>query len=214
MKSSHFLRCLTFLGLAFVLLGCASPLSSPASATMTAPARPASPTSTRTPRPRNPVYPTPITLEHQGNDEYGYCIGIPEPPRLLVAESQGLSEDEIAEKMMRLRLDFFSDPKASDYCRIEAYRIDKISAPEPWMLEGLSLPPRSFLRVVDFSIKLHQPSRYWFLSLKDKVDLPNEYEGTLKPENWLQTSIILVVYELSFDDSNDFYGVAQIEINP
>jgi len=163
------------------------------------------------------VYPTPITPEHQGNDEYGYCIGIPEPPRLLVAESQGLSEDEIAEKMMRLRLDFFSDPKASDYCRIEAYRIDKISAPEPWMLEGLNLPPRSFLRVVDFSIKLPQLGQYWFRFVNTgEIDLPDEYAGALANSNWLQTSMVLVVYEFDPGGNGDnaFYVAAQVKVNP
>lgn len=61
MRSSCFLRRLTLLGLAFALLGCASPLSSPASATMTIPARQIPASQTSSPRPTLPAQPLPST---------------------------------------------------------------------------------------------------------------------------------------------------------
>jgi hypothetical protein len=163
------------------------------------------------------VYPTPITPEHQGNDEKLECSGVGGSVLLPLSEVEGLSEDEIADRVVRLRLDAFHTPEISDYCRIEAYRIDKISAPEPWMLEGLNLPPRSFLRVVDFSIKLPQLGQYWFRFVNTgEIDLPDEYAGALANSNWLQTSMVLVVYEVDpgGDGDNVFYTAAQVKVNP
>jgi hypothetical protein len=213
MKSPRFLRQL-LLALAFALAGCAGPLP-PVLPTAAVTPEPVQATPTNTPRPVNTKIPTPVTPEHQGNDAYGYCIVIPDSPRLLVSDAHGLSEDQIAEKMMRLRLDYFSDPKAPDFCRIEKYRIDKISKPEPWMLGKVSLPARSFLRVVDFSVKMHQLPEYWFRFLvNNEIDLPKGYTGDLKDSNWLRTSILLVVFEMNFDGPTDFYGAGQIRIYP
>jgi hypothetical protein len=213
MNYSRFLRQVIPFVLVFALAGCANQ-PSPALPTAAVPTETVQAAPTSTPRPVIPVSPTPVPSEHQGNDELAYCVGIPGPARILLSDLHGLSEDEIAEKMLRARLDYFSNPKAPDYCRIEKYRIDKISKPEPWMLDNVSLPARSILRVVNFSVKMHQLSEYWFRFVTTEIDLPNGYTGDLKDQNWLKTSIILVVYEMNFDGPNDFYEAAQIRIYP
>lgn len=200
---------LVLIALFFVLVGCAPGGNTALSnlPTATAFAKPFHAPSTRTP------YPTLVTPEHQGNDEYLYCVAIAPPDPYPVSETQGLNEDEIAEKMMHLRLDYFSDPSAPDVCRIEEYKIDKISPAEPWMLDEGGLPPQSFLRIVDFSVKIHQLPEYW-INLGSEIDLPDGYSGSAEQQNWLKTSIILVIYKISFGGQGDFYAMAQIRINP
>ena len=206
-----------FVALMLALVSCGSGISSSSPLLPTATVVAEAVQATPIPVPLTPALPTRVESEHQGNDEYGYCIGIPEPVRLLISEAEGLSKDEIAEKMMRLRLDSFSSSKISDYCRIEKYRIDKISEPEPWMLDNVSLPPRSFLRVVDFSIKLPQFAEYWFRFVSTgEIDLPDGYAGAFDNPNWLRASMVLVVYEKDpgGDGIGGFYGAAQVKINP
>ena len=209
-RSSQF-HLLTFIALVFALCACAPLAGSGQAPPPNLPTATvfAEPVSTKTPYPLKSVPTITAKPEHQGNDEYAYCGADSPGMRILIADTQGVSEDEIAEKMLRLRFDYFSQSQAPAFCRIEEYRIDKISQPEPWMkLEGDSLPPGSFLRVVEFSIKLPQLQDSW-ISFGGKTQQPEEYSGDAAQESWFQTSIILVIYKME-----PFYRMHQVRIVP
>ncbi|MFZ5881451.1 MAG: hypothetical protein ACOY0R_18950 [Chloroflexota bacterium] len=125
---------------------------------------------------------TPIQLPYiEKSVEGQYCrrqvISLP------ISETQGWSDDEIAEKIMSLYLDYFNNPQAPDYCRVDGYRIDAVFRDEK--LEATSLAPNNgFLRGIQFSIKLVQLPNYWM-----------GYIGELDEQNWYHLSDVLVVFK-------------------
>jgi hypothetical protein len=125
---------------------------------------------------------TPIQLPYNEKSvKTKYCrapvISLP------ISDTQGWSDDEIAEKIMRLYLDYFNNPQAPDYCRINGYRIDAVFRDEKW--EATSLAPKNgFLRGVQFSIKLIHVPNYWMI-----------YSGEIDEQNWLHLTDVLVVFK-------------------
>ena len=183
---------MTFIALVFALAACIpstssgqAPLLNLPTATIVAeavqsstamPPTPAEPTPTRIPLPR--VEPP--------NVESAYCD---HPPvvELSFSNAKGLSEDEIAEKLMGLHLDYFSSPQAPDWCRTDGYRIEKVFELDPKDAKPLT-PKGDFMRVVQYSIKLIQfPSFY--LSAPGEID----------QQNWLHISQVLSIFIYELD---------------
>lgn len=101
-----------------------------------------------------------------------------------VSDAQGLSDDEIAEKLMGLHLAYFNAPQAPDWCRIDGYKIDKIYYDE--RTPSLPLVPKSdLMRVILYSIKLIQIPNMW-MSLAGEID----------QENWLHTGANVAIFHL------------------
>ena len=155
------------------------------------------PTKTNIPLPTSTlVPPTPITESVQlmatptdiqlpfndRNVEHVYC----QYPsvKLSASDAQGLSEDEIAEKLMDLHLAYFYTAQAPDYCRIDGYKIDKTYYDERTPYLPL-VPKGDFMRVVQYSIKLIQIPNMW-MSLAGEID----------QQNWLHTGANLVIFRL------------------
>jgi len=102
--------------------------------------------------------------------------------KLSVSDAQGLSDDEIAVKLMDLHLAYFNAPQAPDWCRIDGYKIDKIYYDE--RAPYLPLEPKGdFMRVVQYSIKLIQIPNMW-MSLAGEID----------HQNWLHTGANLAIF--------------------
>ncbi len=117
------------------------------------------------------------------NVERQYCQS---PSALLPpADAQGLSEDEIAARLMDLWLAYFAVPQAPDFCRIDGYHIDKVYYDE--RTPYLPLEPKGdFMRVVQFSIKLIQVPNFWM-----------SWAGEIDPQNWLHTGNTVAVFHSS-----------------
>lgn len=126
---------------------------------------------------------TPTDIQLPFNDknvENEYCQ-IP-AVKLPTAAAQGLSEDEIAGKLMELFLAYFYVPEAPDYCRIDGYHIDKIYYDE--RTPDLPLEPKGdFVRVVMFSIQLIQVPNMWM-----------PWAGEIDQQNWLHTANHMAVF--------------------
>ena len=91
--------------------------------------------------------------------------------KLSASDAQGLSDDEIAGKLMDLHLAYFNAPQASDWCRIGGYKIDRVYYDE--RTPSLPLEPKGdIMRVVQYSIKLIQIPNFW-MSLVNEVDQQN-----------------------------------------
>ena len=104
--------------------------------------------------------------------------------KLSFSDAQGLSDDEIAEKLMGLHLEYFNAPQAPDWCRIDGYKIDKIYYDE--RTPYLPLVPKSdLMRVVLYSIKLIQIPNMW-MSLAGEID----------EQNWLHTGANIAIFPL------------------
>ena len=185
MNTKISLSALTFV---FLLAGC----------TTTAPMQPAvtgtpfvtvAPTlvSTFTPEatltPTETVHPTSTQFNlplNEHNYEGVYCQY--PPVKLPIAEAQGLSEDEIAERLLEMTLAYFNDPEAPDWCRVDGFTIDGISYDELTPLLPL-VPKGDRMRSVKYSIKLIQVPNFW-------MSLP----GTIDQQNWLHTFADLAVF--------------------
>lgn len=155
--------------LVFVLASCASPTKVvPTKTTIPLPtSTSASPAVEAT-----PVRATPTEFQLPFNDknvESKYCQ-LPSV-KLSIPDAQGLSDDEIAEKLMDLFLAYFDVPQAPDWCRIGGHKIDKIYYDE--RTPSLPLEPKgNIMRVVQYSIKLIQIPNFW-MSLVNEVDQQN-----------------------------------------
>jgi hypothetical protein len=104
--------------------------------------------------------------------------------KLSASDAQGLSDDEIAEKLMDLHLAYFNAPQAPDWCRVDGYKIDKIYYDE--RTPSLPLVPKSdIMRVVQYSIKLIQIPNMW-MSLAGEID----------QQNWLHTRADVAIFHL------------------
>jgi len=114
------------------------------------------------------------------NVEHEYCQ-LPEV-RLLASEARGMSEDEIAGKLMELLLDYFHSSQAPDYCRIDGYRIDNVYYDERTPYTTLQ-PRGDFLRTVQFSVKLIQVPSFWM-----------GWPGEIDTQNWLHTGNNVAVF--------------------
>jgi len=142
-----------------------------------------------TPIPPTPILisPTPIQLPViEGNVEREYCDK-PHPVYLPVSEAQGLTDDDITEKLMSLYLDYFNNPQAPDYCRIDGYRIERVFYDES-MTSRLATRRGDFMRGVDYSIKLIQLPNYWMGAY-----------GEIDQQNWFHISDELAIYRVKSD---------------
>ncbi len=147
-----------------------------------APTPAASQTAASTASPPPPTAtPTEIGLPfNDQNVDSQYC----QSPSIVLssADAQGLSEDEIAAKLVDLWLAYFAVPAAPDYCRIDGYRIDKVYYDE--RTPYLPLEPKGdFMRVVQFSIKLIQVPNFWM-----------SWAGEIDPQFWLHTGNHVAVF--------------------
>jgi len=143
-----------------------------------------SPTPTET---RSPFEPTPIQLPlNEGNYEAKYCNN-PTGVSLPISDAQDLTDDEIATKLMSLYLDYYKNPQAPDFCRIDGYRIEKVFYHEG-MTSQLVTQKGTFMRQVNFSIKLIQIPNYW-------IGIP----GEIDQQNWLHISMALTIYPVQTD---------------
>jgi hypothetical protein len=128
---------------------------------------------------------TPTNIQLPFNDknvEHVYC----QYPsvKLSASNAQGLSDDEITEKLLHLHLAYFYAPEAPDYCRVDDYKIDKVYYDE--RTPYLPLEPKGdFMRVVQYSIKLIQIPNMW-MSLAGEID----------HQNWLHTGANLAIFRL------------------
>lgn len=151
------------------------------------PARSASPVSTsdKTSSKGIGIPPTPTEFHLPFNDqnvESDYCQ-LPSI-KLPASDAQGLSDDEIAEKLMILYLMYFSTANAPDWCRIDGYRIDKIYYDE--RTPSLSLEPKGdVMRVALYSIRLIQVPNFWM-----------SFAGEVDQQNWLHTGANLAIFRL------------------
>lgn len=132
------------------------------------------------------IEPTPIQLPfNDRNVENKYCktpaVNLP------ILETDGLTEDEIAKKLMAFYLDYFNRPEAPDFCRIDGYRIEGVDYDERWISSSLS-PKGDFMRGVQYSIKLIQIPNYWM-----------SHSGEIDQQNWFHISNILAVFKLEID---------------
>jgi hypothetical protein len=128
-------------------------------------------------------YATPTGIQLPFNDknvDNEYCQ-IP-AVKLTTTEAQGLSEDQIAGRLMELLLVYFYVPEAPDYCRIDGYRIDSVYYDE--RTPNLPLEPKGdFARLVRFSVKLIQIPNMWM-----------SWAGEIDQENWLHTGNNVAVF--------------------
>lgn len=128
---------------------------------------------------------TPTEFQLPFNDknvESEYCQY--QAVKLSTSDAQGLSDDEVAEKLMDLHLAYFKASQAPDWCRIDGYKIDKIYYDE--RTPYLPLEPKGdFMRVVQYSIKLIQIPNMW-MSLAGEID----------QQNWLHTGANLAIFHL------------------
>lgn len=128
---------------------------------------------------------TPTAFQLPFNDknvESKYCQ-VPSV-KLSISDVQGLSDDEIAKKLMSLYLDYFNVLDAPDWCRIDGYKIDKVYYDE--RTPSLPLEPKGdIMRVVLYWIKLIQIPNFW-MSLAGEVD----------QQNWLHTRATLAIFHL------------------
>ncbi len=133
----------------------------------------------------NPLRPlaTPTNFQLPFNDrnvEGEYCQ-LP-PVQLPISKAKDLSDDEIAGKLMELLLAYFNAPQAPDWCRIDGYKIDKVSYNEH--IPSLPLEPKGdIMRVVQFSIKLVQIPNFWM-----------SWSGDIDQRNWLHTGQTVAVF--------------------
>ena len=182
---------LVFVALLFTLASCAPganpspyPNTSYPNISAASPTPRAIPTSPKYP---TPLPPTPIQLPIiEGNVETEYCFNQPLKIYLPLSEAQGLTDDDIAEKLMSLYLDYYNNPQAPGYCRIDGYRIEKVYYAERLASPAYS-PKGDFMRVVDFSIKLIQQPSQWI------------YSGEIDQQNWLHTSYVIVIFKFEAD---------------
>ena len=124
-----------------------------------------------------------IPLSTETPVEREYCDK-PHPVYLPVSEAQGFTDDDIAEKLMSLHLDYYNNPQAPDFCRIDGYRIERVYYDE--RTPYLPLEPKGdFMRVVLFSIKLIQKPIGW-----------TAVPGEIDKQNWLHTGINMAVFRL------------------
>ncbi|MFH2103034.1 MAG: hypothetical protein ABIJ39_06725 [Chloroflexota bacterium] len=138
-----------------------------------------------------PIQPLPTPTELQlpfddSNVDHLYC----QSPDVFLSfsEAQGLSDDEIAGKLMGLWLAYFNVPQAPGYCRVDGYRIDNVYYDE--RTPALPLEPiGDIMRVVQFSIKLIQIPNFWMC-----------WPGEIDQQNWLHTGNNVAVFR-----SNDGY---------
>lgn len=142
--------------------------------------------------PPNLIEPTPIQLPFvkgdEGHTNIEYCDK-PKPKKmfLTISEAQGLSEDEIAGKLMSFLLDYYNNPQAPGYCRIDGYRIEKVFYDSRLELPTFS-PKGDFMRVVQFSIKLVQIPNVWMV-----------YSGEIDQQNWFHISEALAIFKNETD---------------
>ncbi len=161
-----------------------------------APAAKVAPTETSSPQPTL-VTPSPSPIIHytqplatptefqlpfnDKNVESEYC----QSPsiKLSVSNAQGLSDGEIAGKIMDLWLAYFNASQAPDWCRIDGYKIDDVYYDEHALAYPPIEPQGDIMRVVRFSIKLIQIPNMW-MSLAGEVD----------QQNWLHTVRAIAVF--------------------
>ncbi|MEJ5312059.1 MAG: hypothetical protein WHX52_20015 [Anaerolineae bacterium] len=168
----------------FVLVSCAP-------ATKIVPTKTMVPVSTSTsaPAPATPeslqpaATPTAIQLPfNDKNFESEYCQY--QSVKLPISDTQGLSDDEIARKLMDLHLAYFNTPQAPDWCRIDGYKIEEVYYNESTRYRGLE-PGSNLMRTVRYSIKLIQIPNMW-------MSLP----GEIDQQNWLHTVADLAIFRL------------------
>jgi hypothetical protein len=98
------------------------------------------------------LLPTQLPLPFNDQDiDHKYC----QSPAVLLTifDAQGLSDDDIARKLMELWLAYFNAPQSPGYCRIGSYHIDKVYYDD--CTPNLPLEPKGdFMRVVQFQLNL------------------------------------------------------------
>jgi hypothetical protein len=116
------------------------------------------------------------------NDTTGYCLLA--PTQLVASDTQGLSEDEIAMKLIDLWLAYFNAPQAPGDCHVDGYHVDEVYYDE--RTPYLPLEPKGdFMRVVRFSVKLVQIPNSWMT-----------WAGEIDQQNWLHTGANLAIFRL------------------
>ncbi|MBK8619671.1 MAG: hypothetical protein IPN96_21815 [Anaerolineales bacterium] len=129
-----------------------------------------------------PFEPTPIQLPiNEGNYEGTYCNN-PTVDSLSISDVQEITDDDMAVKLMISYLDYYKNPQAPDFCRIDGYRIERVFHHEG-MTSQLVNQKGEFMRQVDFSIKLIQIPNHW-------MSIP----GEIDQQNWLHISMALAIY--------------------
>jgi len=188
---------LVLVSVLFVFAGCApnaNPSSTPANplvalATSTITSEHIQLTTTSIPPtysvPPNLIEPTPIQLPFVEN--FNRDCNNPAVVHLPISDTLGMSEDEIAEKLMSLYLDSFNNPQVSGFCRIDGYRIEKAFYDSRLELPTFS-PKGDFMRVVQFSVKLIQIPNTWM-----------SYSGEIDQQNWFHISEALAIFKNEID---------------
>jgi hypothetical protein len=102
---------------------------------------------------------------------------------LPMRDTENLSEDEIAYKLVDIWLSRYKKPEAHPYCRIDDYTIDKVYYDE--RTPYLPLEPKGdIMRVVIFSVKLIQVPADW-MALSGEID----------QNNWLHTAHAIAIFK-------------------
>ncbi len=125
----------------------------------------------------------PVWGINPGTVDHAYCQS---PDVLLsISEAQGLSEDDIARRLMERWLDYFNTPQAPAYCRIDRYRIERVYYDE--RTPQLNLEPRSdLMRTIQVSLKLVQYPSFWAA-----------WPGDVDELGWLHTGVTVAVFRSS-----------------
>lgn len=132
-----------------------------------------------TPEPVSPISTEggiPVYEINESTVDQEYC----QLPEVLLStnEAQGLTDDEIAGRLMALWLDYFNTPQAPGYCRVDGYVIDRIYE------DKRPVEPRTnLMRAIDFSLKLVQYPALWAA-----------WPGEVDEQNWLHTSVTIAVF--------------------
>ena len=102
---------------------------------------------------------------------------------LLKTETEGLSIEEVTQKLMELWLEHYLAPDAPLFCIIQQYQIDRIYYDE--RIANLPLEPKGdYVYVVDFSVMLTHVPNSWM-----------SYPGYVDQDGWLHTSQVVAIFE-------------------
>jgi len=114
---------------------------------------------------------------------------------LLVSGAQGLSEDELTEKMVGLYLEYYNSPQAPGWCRIDGYQIDEVIPLGPGTAKQLE-PNADFVKRVRFSVKLIQTNSIWIAM-----------SGEIDQQNWLHTGRAFAITKVLNSASEEVYSM-------
>ncbi len=99
---------------------------------------------------------------------------------LSYTEAQGLSDEDIAIRLMERHLSYFYSLQAPDWCRVDGYKVTDVL---PYDVKDNKSPQGDIMLSVRFSIRLIQVPCAW-------MSLP----GTFDTENWLHSGHTLAIF--------------------